>query len=122
MHGDNPADPNLTPLLDVVLQLIMFFMITANLTVDQLRAEINLPVAEALVPKEKEDEHREKYKEKIDGTILINLNRDNEIVGIPELPGKDAEGRLLQTREMIKSYLQREMTHYERIAKKENRK
>ena len=26
----NETDPNLTPLLDVVLQLIMFFMITVN--------------------------------------------------------------------------------------------
>src|SRR5437660_1202894 len=44
-------DVNLTPLLDLVLQLIMFFLITVNFVrVDQFDDAISLPVASQAVP------------------------------------------------------------------------
>ena len=42
--GDN-AEPDLVPLLDVVLQLVMFFIITANFVMEDVDREIDLPEA-----------------------------------------------------------------------------
>jgi biopolymer transport protein ExbD len=39
------CDPNLTPLLDMVLQLIMFFMLCANFVNEQINEGIKLPQA-----------------------------------------------------------------------------
>jgi biopolymer transport protein ExbD len=125
MHGGggtSEADPNLTPLLDVVLQLIMFFMITVNfVSTEHLNRDIRLPVAQALVPKDKEDEEREKQKDKIDGYIYVNLNAKNEIVGIRDLDNRDREGNVMQTRERIKAYFQGEMDQYQRKARLDGR-
>src|SRR5437016_8807411 len=120
--GQNEADINLTPLLDVVLQLIMFFMITVNfVNTEHLNKDIRLPVAQALVPKDKEDEERDKNKEKIDGYIYINLNAKNEIIGVRTLEQRDREGNVIQTRESIKAYLSGEMDQYVRKARMERR-
>ena len=52
--GDEGLDVNLTPLLDLVLQLIMFFMITINFVrVDQFDDQISLPLATQAVPMDK---------------------------------------------------------------------
>jgi biopolymer transport protein ExbD len=39
------AEPNLTPLLDMVLQLVMFFMLVANFTMQEANEDIKLPLA-----------------------------------------------------------------------------
>ena len=39
------CEPNLTPLLDVVLQLVMFFMLCANFVMESVNEEIVLPLA-----------------------------------------------------------------------------
>jgi biopolymer transport protein ExbD len=39
------CEPNLTPLLDVVLQLVMFFMLCANFVMEQVNESIKLPLA-----------------------------------------------------------------------------
>lgn len=45
-HGSpEKCEPNLTPLLDMVLQLIMFFMLCANFVMDQVNESIKLPDA-----------------------------------------------------------------------------
>jgi biopolymer transport protein ExbD len=53
-HGpateDKSAEPNLTPLLDVVLQLLMFFMMCVNFTQEQATQDVKLPSAEAAKP------------------------------------------------------------------------
>jgi biopolymer transport protein ExbD len=41
------AEPNLTPLLDVVLQLLMFFMMCVNFVTEQVNEEIKLPKSES---------------------------------------------------------------------------
>jgi biopolymer transport protein ExbD len=41
---------NLTPLLDLVLQLVMFFMLVANFVMDELSDKIKLPVASQAKP------------------------------------------------------------------------
>jgi biopolymer transport protein ExbD len=47
------AEPNLTPLLDVVLQLLMFFMMCVNFVTEQVNEDIKLPVAQSARPMEK---------------------------------------------------------------------
>jgi biopolymer transport protein ExbD len=41
------GEPNLVPLLDIVLQLIMFFIISANFVMEQVNETIKLPNATA---------------------------------------------------------------------------
>jgi len=41
------AEPNLVPLLDLVFQLIMFFMICVNFVSEQVNEDIKLPVAQS---------------------------------------------------------------------------
>ena len=48
VSGDDiRAEPNLIPLLDLVFQLIMFFMICVNFVSSQVNEEIKLPVAQS---------------------------------------------------------------------------
>jgi biopolymer transport protein ExbD len=49
-HSEQSAEPNLTPLLDMVLQLVMFFMLVANFVMDELSDQIRLPVASQAKP------------------------------------------------------------------------
>lgn len=73
--GDANADPNLTPLLDVVLQLIMFFMITVNFVrVDHISEQVNLPIAQAAVPMEKTTEE----------WVFLNINDKGRLMGAME--------------------------------------
>src|SRR5262245_742852 len=55
-HGPSElsqAEPNLTPLLDVVLQLLMFFMMCVNFVTEQVNETIKLPVAQSARPMDK---------------------------------------------------------------------
>ncbi len=84
MHGsEREGAPNLVPLLDVVFQLIMFFMITVNfIRVDQLNEDILLPVAQAATPMDKAAED----------WVFLNLNKDGKLIGSVETLTN--EGRL----------------------------
>jgi biopolymer transport protein ExbD len=53
--GGAAVDPNLTPLLDLVLQLLMFFIVCANFTNEQVSGDINLPYSDSASPIEKAD-------------------------------------------------------------------
>ena len=50
--GDN-ADPNLVPLLDLVLQLIMFFLMVVSFVAEQVNQDIILPAAQSARPMDK---------------------------------------------------------------------
>src|SRR5438094_9252621 len=45
--GEIKAEPNLVPLLDLVFQLIMFFMICVNFVSEQVNELIMLPVSQS---------------------------------------------------------------------------
>jgi len=47
------AEPNLTPLLDVVLQLLMFFMMCVNFVTEQVSEDIRLPESTSARPMDK---------------------------------------------------------------------
>ena len=44
------AEPNLTPLLDVVLQLLMFFIMCVNFVSEQVNEDIKLPDSQSAKP------------------------------------------------------------------------
>jgi biopolymer transport protein ExbD len=99
--GSEGADPNLTPLLDLVLQLIMFFMITINFVrADQFDDAIKLPVAESAVALEPGAED----------LIFLNLSSDGKLAGT-------LSGVGLDTAEKIKVHLMNEKTNLERSAR-----
>src|SRR4051794_27247682 len=50
--GELRAEPNLTPLLDVVFQLITFFMLVINFTSENYDQRVHLPVAGSARPVE----------------------------------------------------------------------
>jgi biopolymer transport protein ExbD len=95
------ADPNLVPLLDLVLQLIMFFMITVNFVrVDQFDDSIHLPVATSAMQIDKSAEE----------WIFLNLNKKGELVGV-------LSTFVLDTPEKIKVHLMQEKSSLERAAR-----
>jgi biopolymer transport protein ExbD len=49
------CEPNLTPLLDIVLQMLMFFMMCVNFVSNQVTREITLPRSGAVKPIDKTD-------------------------------------------------------------------
>ena len=53
MTVSDRAEPNLVPLLDVILQLVMFFMLCANFVMEQVNEAIKLPDAIAAKPLDK---------------------------------------------------------------------
>jgi biopolymer transport protein ExbD len=48
--GSVAAEPNLTPLLDVVLQLLMFFMMCVNFVTEQVNEDVKLPGSQSAKP------------------------------------------------------------------------
>ncbi len=70
-HDSGAAEPNLVPLLDLVFQLIMFFMITVNFVrTDQINEEVQLPVAQAAVPMDRA----------ADNWVFLNMNQDGKLL------------------------------------------
>jgi biopolymer transport protein ExbD len=53
--GEGSADPNLTPLLDLVLQLLMFFIMCVNFSSEQVSGDIKLPYSDSAKAIEKAD-------------------------------------------------------------------
>jgi biopolymer transport protein ExbD len=99
--GSEGADPNLTPLLDLVLQLIMFFMITVNFVrVDQFDDEIHLPVAASAMTIDSSAED----------WIFLNLDANGKLVGT-------LSAITLDTPEKIKVQLKQEKDDLERSAR-----
>lgn len=93
------CDPNLTPLLDLVLQLIMFFMITVNfIRVDQFDDSVRLPVAQNATPL---DNTAEEY-------IFLNLDNKGQLVGA-------LSNFALDTPQKLKAHLMRERGDLERV-------
>ncbi len=98
MHGGQD-EPNLVPLLDLVFQLIMFFMITVNFVrTDQINEEVTLPMAQAGVPM---DQAAEDW-------IFLNMNREGNLVGHAEDLNTPGWGKLRAHLSREKESLQRQ--------------
>jgi biopolymer transport protein ExbD len=62
------AEPNLTPLLDMVFQLITFFMLVINFKSAALDLSLRLPVVGSARPVEGEEE-----------LLILNINKDGDL-------------------------------------------
>jgi biopolymer transport protein ExbD len=66
------AEPNLTPLLDVVFQLITFFMLVMNFSNDNYDQRIRLPVAGSARPIEEAG--------RVEDRLVLNVDQDGHLV------------------------------------------
>jgi biopolymer transport protein ExbD len=78
--ADDSGEINLTPLLDMVLQLIMFFMMCVNFVSDQVNANVLLPTSSSA----------QELQSKAEGSVLvINIEVEREPVMINGQPKRD---------------------------------
>jgi biopolymer transport protein ExbD len=101
-HGGDitiKAEPNLVPLLDLVLQMLMFFIITVNFVSNQVNENIKLPVAQMAQPMKKD----------ITDVLYLNINDKGQI----EVVGSDQP---LGDFGQIKNYLRKEYRNREVVA------
>ena len=68
------AEPNLTPLLDVVFQLITFFMLVINFSNENYDQRVRLPVAGSARPVEGED------KAALEDRLVLNVDRQGHLI------------------------------------------
>src|SRR5438309_3935268 len=73
---DVSSEPNLTPLLDLVLQLVMFFMLVANFVLDELSDKIHLPIASQAKPLTAKDQN----------ITYLNVNREGKVLALHKDP------------------------------------
>lgn len=72
MPGDIKAEPNLTPLLDIVFQLITFFMLLINFSQANYDQNVRLPVAGSAMPVEDSADDRFVMNIDTQGRLLYN--------------------------------------------------
>src|ERR1044072_3068996 len=71
MPGGDSAEPNLTPILDMVFQLITFFMLVMNFKAASMDLSLKLPVIGSAQPADARGQ----------GSVLVlNLNADGQLV------------------------------------------
>ena len=100
-HGSTTGrlDVNLTPLLDLVLQLIMFFMLTVNFVrVDQANERVDLPVAQTAMP----------LVSSGDSLVFINIDKDGQRL---------AGGARLANDLQLRNYVKDRKDEIERVAR-----
>jgi biopolymer transport protein ExbD len=87
-HGSSDkCEPNFTPLLDLVLQLVMFFMLCANFVIDQTNVEIKLPEAIAAKALDTKEEY----------AIYLNVNEKGQVILTPTDHYTDTAGNVTTT-------------------------
>jgi biopolymer transport protein ExbD len=70
-HGNlEKCEPNLIPMLDLVLQLVMFFMLCANFIAEDVNATIKLPTALQARPLDKTE----------DRVIFLNVDKNGWVL------------------------------------------
>ena len=67
LGGDN-IDPNLTPMLDVVLNLLLFFIVGYRAFTEQVDKDIVLPLAQSARPVAKDGE-----------ALFLNINKEGRV-------------------------------------------
>lgn len=72
LSGELKAEPNLTPLLDVVFQLITFFMLLINFSQDNYDQRVRLPVAGSARPVDQVDPNEMR--------LVLNIDRDGKLL------------------------------------------
>jgi biopolymer transport protein ExbD len=90
---ENLAEPNLTPLLDVVLQLLMFFMMCVNFVSEQVNEDIKLPISDSAKPVDKagtdilyvnqKSMRSKEFRDKLRPEVLERLGDTESVVLVP---------------------------------------
>jgi biopolymer transport protein ExbD len=97
-HGSSSdkCEPNLVPLLDMVLQLVMFFMVCANFVMEQVNDTIKLPEAIAAKPVTARDPD----------TIFLNVNKQGKVLlsGLQRAANNDRDP---ENPEQLKNFMKR---------------
>ncbi len=107
-HGStDKCEPNLTQLLDLVLQLVMFFMLCANFVMEQ--TDINIKLPEAIAAKALEKDAGD--------PIFLNINEKGQVL----LPPSDRIGDndTLDNPVQVENYLKQRAKEEMRKTKKE---
>jgi len=96
-HGPSEkCEPNLIPLLDLVLQLVMFFMVCANFVMEQVSRTIQLPSAIAAKP----------IDPGATNIIFLNVNEQGEVeLSGLDVKAKDKDGNLLKNQVQVQNYM-----------------
>jgi biopolymer transport protein ExbD len=106
-HGSiDRGEPNFTPLLDLVLQLIMFFMLSANFVMEQTAVEIRLPESLAAKAVEKTAE----------SIFFLNVNKEGRVILTPDQWEGDIH--TLDNAVQVENYLRRRANEELRRTKK----
>jgi biopolymer transport protein ExbD len=82
--GDDNIEPDLTAMLDVVMQLLMYFIMCANFIAQENNADVLLPLASAARPLTRDD----------DDVIFLNVDKDGKVLILGEAP-KDLDATRL---------------------------
>lgn len=91
-HGSvEKCEPNMTPMLDLVLQLVMFFMLCANFIMEDANAAVKLPTALQARPLEKTEDY----------VITLNVDTKGDV-----LLGRDATAKRLTNAVQVRSHMQ----------------
>jgi biopolymer transport protein ExbD len=96
--GAIKAEPNLVPLLDLVLQILMFFIITVNFVASQVNENVKLPFAQMAKPMDKGQTD----------VLFLNVNAKGQL----EVVGRDQP---LTDISQVRVYLRNEYKDRERI-------
>jgi len=103
--GEIKAEPNLVPLLDLVFQLIMFFMVCVNFVSQQINEDIKLPVAQSARPMDKTE---------VD-VLFLNVDQSGKLV----VPGREQP---LTTLPQMRVYLRQVYADAKRAAEEKGDK
>jgi biopolymer transport protein ExbD len=96
---------NLTPLLDLVLQLVMFFMLVANFVMDELSDKIKLPVASQAKPLTAKDI---KF-------MYLNVDKTGKVIVPVGEPKSSEEEIRFYLRQAAKNYVEGEKKALEEV-------
>jgi biopolymer transport protein ExbD len=84
LSGTESIYPDLTAMLDVVMQMLMYFIMTARFINEQSTADIHLPVSQAARPTTRSD-----------GDVLfLNVNAEGKVLALGENPMTVPEAKL----------------------------
>ena len=79
--GDDNAEPDLTAMLDVVMQLLMYFIMCANFLGQEVVSDVKLPGSQAARPLDKTESE----------ILFVNVNQDGKLLVLGHDPMDDKE-------------------------------
>jgi biopolymer transport protein ExbD len=85
VSGGDQCEPNLIPLLDLVLQLVMFFIMVANFAAQQVSGDVMLPLASSARPPDPNEST---------DVLYLNLNNEGKLI----VPGREPMSSLAETK------------------------